>query len=107
MTTQQEPPRIEERVARIEGAITDIPRQLDAQNRTVEGLRTEMRESIDAQRVETRESVESLRTEMNRQVDRLDGRMDRLEGKMDRLLVVTLTGVIAILAAVISVGVFL
>ncbi len=91
MTTQQEPPRIEERVARIEGAITDIPRQLDAQSRSIEGLRTE-----------TRESDESLRTEMNRQVDRLDGRMDRLEGKMDRLLFVTLTGVIALLAAVIG-----
>ena len=47
MTTQQqqtdEPQELTERVARLEGVISDIPRQLDAENRAIEGLREDFR----------------------------------------------------------------
>ena len=47
MTTQQqqtdEPQELTERVARLKGVISDIPRQLDAENRAIEGLREDFR----------------------------------------------------------------
>ena len=58
MTTQQqqteEPPELTERLARLEGAVSDIPRQLDAQNRAIESLRAEMHAGDESLRAEIR-----------------------------------------------------
>ena len=50
--TEQQQPRAEagkslaERTAHLEGSVGDIPRQLDTQNRSIEGLRAEMLQAI-------------------------------------------------------------
>lgn len=58
MTTQQqqteEPQELTERLARLEGAVSDIPRQLDAQNRAIESLRAEMHAGDESLRAEIR-----------------------------------------------------
>ena len=58
MTTQQqqteEPQELTERLARLEGAVSDIPRQLDVQNRAIESLRAEMHAGDESLRAEIR-----------------------------------------------------
>ena len=89
MTTEQqqtnEPQELAERLARLEGVISDIPRQLDAQNRVMEGLRAEVHAGDESLRAEMHTGDESLRTEIR-----------ALSAKVDRLANAVLIGSIAL-----------
>ena len=100
MTTQQqqtdEPQELTERLARLEGAASDIPRQLDTQNRTIEGLRTEMHASIERLREETQASIERLREETQASIESLRAEIRALSARVDRLANAMLIGSIAL-----------
>ena len=67
MTTQQQtdqPPELGERVAKLEGRFDELSPRIDTLQRSVDSLRTELKEEIHGLRTELKEEIHGLRTEL-------------------------------------------